>query len=43
MYGAVLGLSEQQIKEKLPRIIEFADIGEAVEQPVKTYSSGMTM
>ena len=43
MYGAVLGLTEQQIKERLREIIDFADIGDAVNQPVKTYSSGMTM
>ena len=43
MYGAVLGLSQQQILEKYPRIVEFADIGDAISQPVKTYSSGMAM
>lgn len=43
MYGAVLGLSEQRIKEKFREIIEFADIGDAINQPVKTYSSGMAM
>lgn len=39
--GALLGLTHQQIQEKLPDILSFADIGEFVHQPVKTYSSGM--
>lgn len=41
MSGALLGLSKQQIDERFDRIAEFADIGEFIEQPVKTYSSGM--
>ena len=39
--GAILGLSKQSIDEKLPDILEFADIGQFVHQPIKTYSSGM--
>lgn len=39
--GLVMGLSKEQIKEKEKEIIEFADIGEHLSQPVKTYSSGM--
>ncbi len=35
------GLSRRQIDERLARIIAFADIGEFIDQPVKTYSSGM--
>lgn len=41
LYASVLGLSSQQIDERLDTIIEFADIGEFIHQPVKTYSSGM--
>lgn len=39
--GALLGLSTEQINEKFDAIAAFADIGEHLEQPVKTYSSGM--
>lgn len=39
--GTMMGFSEKEIEEKLPAILEFADIGDYVYQPVKTYSSGM--
>ena len=39
--GTMIGFSKKEIDEKLPDILEFADIGEYVNQPVKTYSSGM--
>ena len=41
--GTMIGFSEDEIKEKLPAILEFADIGDYIYQPVKTYSSGMFM
>ena len=41
LQGTMTGFSEEEITEKLPEILEFADIGEFVHQPVKTYSSGM--
>lgn len=40
-HGQIMGLSEAEIKEKEKEIIEFADIGDHLSQPVKTYSSGM--
>lgn len=40
-YGTILGFSEEKIKEKLPEILDFADIGDFIYQPLKTYSSGM--
>ncbi len=40
-HGQVMGLTDEQIKEKEKEIIDFADIGEHLSQPVKTYSSGM--
>ena len=39
--GMLLGFSEEEIKAKEKEIIKFADIGEFIEKPVKTYSSGM--
>ena len=39
--GTMMGYSEKEIAEKLPAILEFADIGDYVYQPCKTYSSGM--
>lgn len=43
MNAAILGLSRQQVDERLDGILAFADIGDFVRQPVKTYSSGMFM
>lgn len=40
-HGQVMGLSKEQIEAKKQEIIDFADIGEHLYQPVKTYSSGM--
>ena len=41
MNASVLGLSDAEIKDRLEDIIAFADIGAFIDQPVKTYSSGM--
>lgn len=41
MNGAVMGLSHQKITKIFNDIENFADIGQFIEQPVKTYSSGM--
>lgn len=41
LYGTVLGLTRVQVEKKLASILEFADIGDFIDQPVKTYSSGM--
>jgi len=43
MNATVLGLSRHQIDLKFDEIADFADIGEFIDQPVKTYSSGMLM
>ena len=41
--AALLGLTKEETNEKLDQILAFADIGEFIDQPVKTYSSGMTV
>lgn len=39
--GTLLGYTKEQMEERVPKIIEFAGIGDYIHQPVKTYSSGM--
>lgn len=39
--GTMIGFSREEIDQKMKDILEFADIGDFVHQPVKTYSSGM--
>ena len=41
--ASIFGLTKKQIDEKLDDIIEFSELGEAVDNPVRTYSSGMYM
>jgi len=41
--AALLGLTETQVRDKTPGIIDFSELGEFVDQPVKTYSTGMVM
>ena len=40
-YGTILGFSKQKIESRMDDIIAFADIGQFIGQPLKTYSSGM--
>lgn len=39
--GLLLGFSEKQVKERMEEIIEFAELGDFIDRPVRTYSSGM--
>lgn len=39
--GSILGLSRRDIEERMETILEFAEIGDAIDAPVRTYSSGM--
>ena len=41
LQGTMIGFSEEEIDARLQDILDFADIGDFVNQPVKTYSSGM--
>ena len=41
--ASILGFTEEETNEKFDRIAGFADIGQFLEQPVKTYSSGMML
>ena len=41
--GAILGLASREVSAKLDQILEFAEIGAYIDQPVKTYSSGMVV
>lgn len=39
--GRMMGYSRREMEKRVPGIVDFADIGEFISQPVKTYSSGM--
>jgi lipopolysaccharide transport system ATP-binding protein len=41
--AAILGLSASEVRERLPAILEFSELGSFLDRPVKTYSSGMYM
>ncbi|HPW55427.1 MAG TPA: ABC transporter ATP-binding protein [Thermoanaerobaculaceae bacterium] len=41
LYGALIGVGEDVMQERLDELLAFAELGEFVDQPVRTYSSGM--
>jgi lipopolysaccharide transport system ATP-binding protein len=43
LYASLLGLTEQETARRFDEIVSFADIGDFIDQPIKTYSSGMVV
>jgi lipopolysaccharide transport system ATP-binding protein len=41
--GALMGISRQELTQRYPDIVEFSELGDAVYQPIKTYSTGMVV
>ena len=41
--GLILGLSPEEIEQRVPEIAEFAELGDYLELPIRTYSSGMLL
>lgn len=41
--GIILGMARNEVKARMPEIIEFAELGDFIDEPVRTYSSGMFM
>ena len=41
--AAMLGLDEDELRRKMPDILAFSELGDFIDQPVKTYSTGMAM
>ena len=43
MYGMILGIPRDELDRRLADVLAFADVGDFVDQPIKTYSSGMVV
>lgn len=41
MYGSIMGLTKEETDERMPDIIHFSELGDFIDQPLRTYSSGM--
>ena len=43
MYGSIMGLSKQEIDDRFGEIVRFSELGDFIDQPLRTYSTGMTV
>jgi ABC-type polysaccharide/polyol phosphate transport system ATPase subunit len=43
MYGSIMGLSKQEIDERFDEIVKFSELGDFIDQPLRTYSTGMVV
>lgn len=43
MYGSIMGLSKNEIDERFDKIVRFSELGDFIDQPLRTYSTGMTV
>ena len=43
MYGSIMGLSKHEIDERFDEIVRFSELGDFIDQPLRTYSTGMTV
>jgi ABC-type polysaccharide/polyol phosphate transport system ATPase subunit len=41
LYGSILGMRRREVEERYGTIVEFSELGDAVEEPLRTYSAGM--
>ena len=41
LYGSILGHNEEEMRSKLPEIIDFSELGAFIDEPIRTYSTGM--
>jgi ABC-type polysaccharide/polyol phosphate transport system ATPase subunit len=43
MYGSIMGLSKQEVDNRFEDIVRFSELGDFIDQPLRTYSTGMTV